>query len=589
MRHFREYRQEISIELRPKAIWILKVVSPAVVLITLLFRFGLDAPLIDEWSFVDTVVHAFTHQLTFNELYQQHNDHRLFFPRIVIAGLAVLTGWNIRAEQMANVVVAAIGLAGLLYLARRGANRPLDRFATFLAATLSILVFSLNQWENWLWGMQICIFLNVAATIWGLALTGTESMSWPRLGAVLSCGTIATFSFASGLAFWPLILAIMAVRIVRYKTRMTWFHFSAAVAWSSAVITAYFSGFRTTPSHIEFVERHPVTAARCFFTYLATPVASFAGSAWPPRDNLYIWLAGFVGIVLLTAAFFRLWHCRPDRDRLIAVAAIAAYAVSSAALTTIGRADMGVSAIFASRYITISSVFWLALMILMSDIYTSAEGWCVAGAKIIAAAVAGLSIIGSFVSMSEFKERHDFITPAIDAAREFRGRDLWTRLHPEIWQIDSKLGLLWRYRLSFFRHGFTRLYVPPPELRALSLCGQSLVIHSPDEMKIGSIATVRVSIVNPTIAAWPAFAAGTPYAIDVSYHWLRNGRIVVFDGLRTAMPRELLPGDQREIQMAVAPPPRPGRYLLRVSLVQEGVRWFDRDCGGFKEAEVHVK
>jgi len=60
------------------------------------------------------------------------------------------------------------------------------------------------------------------------------------------------------------------------------------------------------------------------------------------------------------------------------------------------------------------------------------------------------------------------------------------------------------------------------------------------------------------------------------YHWIgQNGSIAVFDGQRTALAPALAPGARRRYCVRVRPPAAAGRWTLRLTLVQEAVRWFD--------------
>ena len=63
--------------------------------------------------------------------------------------------------------------------------------------------------------------------------------------------------------------------------------------------------------------------------------------------------------------------------------------------------------------------------------------------------------------------------------------------------------------------------------------------------------------------------------ILASYHWLDpTGVVVVQDGARTPLPRPIAPGDTCEMTLRIDTPAKPGRYLLAVDLVEEGVTWF---------------
>jgi hypothetical protein len=69
-----------------------------------------------------------------------------------------------------------------------------------------------------------------------------------------------------------------------------------------------------------------------------------------------------------------------------------------------------------------------------------------------------------------------------------------------------------------------------------------------------------------------------PAPVHLSYHWLDDqGDVVVFEGERTRLlPWVAGPGAERFAVRGTAPD-RPGTYVLRLTLVQEGCRWFDAD------------
>ncbi len=58
----------------------------------------------------------------------------------------------------------------------------------------------------------------------------------------------------------------------------------------------------------------------------------------------------------------------------------------------------------------------------------------------------------------------------------------------------------------------------------------------------------------------------------------RNGTPAATPDLRTPLPIELHPGQAVTVAVRLAPPARPGSYLLALTLVQEQVRWLDDDA-----------
>ncbi|HSB35622.1 MAG TPA: glycosyltransferase, partial [Thermoanaerobaculia bacterium] len=66
-------------------------------------------------------------------------------------------------------------------------------------------------------------------------------------------------------------------------------------------------------------------------------------------------------------------------------------------------------------------------------------------------------------------------------------------------------------------------------------------------------------------------------ALSVSYHWLDAedpSHVVLWEAPRTPLRRVLASGETWSGEFTVQAPERPGRYLLQIDLVKEGVAWF---------------
>jgi len=74
----------------------------------------------------------------------------------------------------------------------------------------------------------------------------------------------------------------------------------------------------------------------------------------------------------------------------------------------------------------------------------------------------------------------------------------------------------------------------------------------------------------------------------ISYHWKdMNEETILHDGIRTPMPGSVHPGCWLAAVAAVQGPERLGQYLLEITLVQDGVCWFEQ--AQFKSALVRVE
>lgn len=61
-----------------------------------------------------------------------------------------------------------------------------------------------------------------------------------------------------------------------------------------------------------------------------------------------------------------------------------------------------------------------------------------------------------------------------------------------------------------------------------------------------------------------------------------------FDGLRTPLPRDIGPDERVSLKAMIQAPEREGRYVIEVTLVQEGVAWFPDKDGDKLTVAVNV-
>jgi hypothetical protein len=93
------------------------------------------------------------------------------------------------------------------------------------------------------------------------------------------------------------------------------------------------------------------------------------------------------------------------------------------------------------------------------------------------------------------------------------------------------------------------------------------------DLAAGQVVTVPVTITNYGQMTWPASGV---LPVHISYHWLSATEEVylVFDGLRTALPHDVSPGETLSVNAIVEAPVRPGNYRFQWDMVHENVSWF---------------
>jgi hypothetical protein len=82
---------------------------------------------------------------------------------------------------------------------------------------------------------------------------------------------------------------------------------------------------------------------------------------------------------------------------------------------------------------------------------------------------------------------------------------------------------------------------------------------------------VPITLRNSGPALWSTTGR---YPITISYKWFDQGKMLPIEGERTLLTGRLKPGDSADVKVNVVAPKMTGDFVLKMSLVQEGVAWF---------------
>lgn len=102
------------------------------------------------------------------------------------------------------------------------------------------------------------------------------------------------------------------------------------------------------------------------------------------------------------------------------------------------------------------------------------------------------------------------------------------------------------------------------------------IVSAPRDFHAKERAPLRVRVKNLSSIMWPARErGGGPYQVSLGNHWLdSSGKTLINDDGRSALLRDLKPGETTELLLAVNSPREPGNYILEIDMLQEGVSWF---------------
>lgn len=192
---------------------------PFIFLILFIANFSVNVPHWDQWELVNLFEKVARGESDFGDFFAQHNEHRIFFPRIIIVSLAFLSKWNIRYELYFSVFLAGItfyALYKLSYLQVENEHGNLVQSTNIISC---ILLFSFVQYENWLWGFQISWFLINACLVIAVLFIALSNNHPKRLYfAAIPC-FIASFSSAHGLLTWLSVIPSVASVNGSYRQR----------------------------------------------------------------------------------------------------------------------------------------------------------------------------------------------------------------------------------------------------------------------------------------------------------------------------------------------------------------------------------
>lgn len=318
---------------------------PAVLLIWFTTHYFVEIPFWDEFRIPRLMTEIESGSMTLlGACWRLHNEHRLFFPTLIMLELAKLTAWNIRVECWIIFLLAT----GCFYVIRRFLIDGEKQGHTDTAVMVSsFLFFSESQWENWLWGFQIGILLMEFCLLLALYAVTRTDLKMRHITAAVVFSFVGSFSFANGLLTWPLIALALLLRRPRQIMNAI-----ALVAMYVAILALYFHGYKKPEAHpniLAFVN-NPREYIAYSLMFLGHPIGNSSALILGS-----VAIAGFIaGNILCFKKNLAVLNVR------IALMAMGLFSIGSAIIIGLGRVGFGADQAFAPRYITIANLLWLS-------------------------------------------------------------------------------------------------------------------------------------------------------------------------------------------------------------------------------------
>ncbi len=290
-------------------------------------------------------------------LWQQHNEHRLLIPKLLL-GLD-LRLFAARQQFLLGSIFAIQLLHGCLLgwsMRVLGGWRGAQwRTGVGLAA---FCLFCPTQWENLTWGFQTCFVLPplfATLSFVGLLLywRSQHAGEWKFTLLSVVAALAAICCLANGLLLLPL-LAFTALAL-RLKRRVVLTYATAA----AASFALYFYHYMRPPQSTDplLALRSPGKLAGYIATYFGSGWT--AGNSWDDHNLQIAAYVGLLGFAILLAFWLRFRRIAERQDAFsIQLLLLSLFCLGTAFLTATGRAGSGNGQAFASRYQTIALLFW---------------------------------------------------------------------------------------------------------------------------------------------------------------------------------------------------------------------------------------
>jgi len=451
--------------LKSKLVWQLTtaliavlIIAPVLLNLAFIYKYGVNCVFWDQWEVVPLFDKLYSGNLSFADLFAQHNEHRILLPRLVMLGLGSLTHYNTVAEMYFAWFLLCLICFVLFKLFVRTFGFSSMTMAKFIPVVW--LTFGLRQYDNLLWGFQFVYFMVVLFFLLMVYLLAeSRRFDW-RFGLAILCGLASTFSLAGGLLVWPIGL-IQLVFTARTTSKRLWgLDMIKTATWAVAGIAVYilyFAGY-TQPQHTTdqlYAIHDPLTSIIFGLVALGSPLSNnvfIAAAIGPFLLILYI----LVGVIVIF---------KPDKWPVrFPLLALVLFTAASAAVLLITRAEWGVGAAFVSRYTTttvlgITGLYMLALSVDFQNVNLKYFLW----GALLSLLMAGVISTDCYAYLEKGKQAYTERRAAAYYLVNYAGQsdENLGKLYPWPAITRERIQTLVKYKLNVFSE-------PPPSAAYLS-------------------------------------------------------------------------------------------------------------------------
>ncbi len=370
------------------AVLLLLGLLPVIALFAIISEYSVNVPYWDEWELTPLVIKLHTGGITWNELWVQHNEHRILFPRLIFLALTKIGGWN-----TVNEIYTSFGFAllALIILWRLLVKTFSSKSSFLLLCPFSLLFFSAVQFENWTAGWQVGWYLITLCLIFAVWVLAKWPGKWFGLTLAIAATVVATYSLASAIFIWFVIAAGLVVE------RRAW-RVSQILVWcSSAVVFLGLYFYNSVTGFLEpfYFLREPLKFSYYVMAYLGSPFGFGANENGLVISAIFGGIGLMLALLVLAVIWRKTYRTSQTKDtsftKFLPWLELMLFAALSACMTALGRAGaFGLETATSSRYTSISILFWFGLIVGVTIVLSN---YSFTGRKLLNFSIKGLLVL----------------------------------------------------------------------------------------------------------------------------------------------------------------------------------------------------
>jgi hypothetical protein len=378
---------------------------PAICAFHVMWTHWVPVPFWDEWDTPGRQLASYYRgTLNFAELFSQHNEHRLLFPRLVWLPMAILAGvWDVRPEMVLTFCFVCLGSVVLSKLLGFSGGPAAGRALVF--GLMNLLLFSPRLYETFLVGAQGQTFVPTIALLSALLMNLSRNSLRAKTIVNAALALVSTYSFGNGMLVWLLAFPLdsrPAADLPANPPRPRIFWRAAYILIAAISIASYFVSYRHPPLAPPVVS--PIAQFSAFVRFVVVWIGSLFSVSTPAACGVFVLLL-FVGLTTGAALQMRrtgAW--RPHYPWLV----LGCYTLISASLAAVARLGFDYSMAGDSRYAAFSAFLYVALLGLGFSVYAQTKtGWLASRTASSIAAVSLLLIVSLWAFT--FKKEQRFL------------------------------------------------------------------------------------------------------------------------------------------------------------------------------------